>query len=351
MDLRRAPEVAEPPPDVSGARRARRAVQLPEGMSLTMDTTTGPNPQLVIRRRWMRTKHWFLLILFAAAGVGIAYAWGTTEPNVWLILGTVFVATCNYNLIVMFVNSTTVSADADGVTVRHGPIPSWFARNAAAKKADIAQLYATRNGALFAVEAGLKSGQAVRLVAPLVTAEQALFVEQQLERVLGILDFPVPGELADGEVNGKSPAGAKSGAGLAISLPALILVGSLSLAFFMAQTEVSGSLRASGTLGSWVFEPDDCTSGQRDGFGGVTLTASAQPGHVVRVVRDPVRGNLVVVASQGRPNHVLNGNGCARFDMAVQRTSTKINDIWAVDGSLTVECEELSGAVTFEGCH
>jgi hypothetical protein len=100
-----------------------------------------------------------------------------------------------------------------------------------------------------------------------------------------------------------------------------------------------------------VFEPDDCSSGQREGFGGVVLTASAQPGRLVRVVRDPVRGNLVVVVSQGQPNHVLSDRECTRFEVNAERTSTNINDVWVVDGSLTIECSELTGSATFEGCH
>jgi hypothetical protein len=72
---------------------------------------------------------------------------------------------------------------------------------------------------------------------------------------------------------------------------------------------------------------------------------------VVRVVQDPVRGGLVVVAAHGFPNHVLSAESCNRLDAKVERTSTNINDIWVVDGGVSLECRELSGSVTFEGCH
>lgn len=348
MDLRRERAAAE-----SGLRdfkkpRVRVPVDLPVGMSVA----SVAGERLVIRRRWLRQKHWFMLFLFAAAGIYVAYLWAALGANGWLIVGTLFVLSWNYNLTAMFVNSTIITANADAVTVRHGPLPSPFARNASLKKHDIGQLYSAKLGALYAVLANLKSGQSSRLVQPLITPEQALFIEQQLERALGLTDVPVAGELGneDVSVDGKRPAGASSGAALTFLVP-LFIAGTLGWFFLAASTEVSGRLQASGALGAWVFEPDDCVSGQREGFGGVVLTTSKHPERVVRVVRDPVRGELVVVASPGKPNHVLNRESCSRLDASVERTSTNINDIWVVDGKATLECNDLSGSVTFEGCH
>src|SRR6188768_3173904 len=170
--------------------RARPPVQLPVGMSMT----SMPD-KLIIRRRWLRQKHWFLLFIIGGAGAYVAYLWTTLEPSAWLILGTLFVLSWNYNLAAMFLNSTAITAAGDGVSVQHGPLPSLFARNTAAAKAQIEQLYVVTFGAAFAVEAKLTSGPPLRLVAPLITADQALFVEQTLERALGITDFAVEGEL------------------------------------------------------------------------------------------------------------------------------------------------------------
>jgi hypothetical protein len=80
------------------------------------------------------------------------------------------------------------------------------------------------------------------------------------------------------------------------------------------------------------------------------LTATGHP-RTVRVVRDPVHGSLLVIVSAGRPNVVIAQDSCSRFQVNVNRTNTSINDIWAVDGNLSVECEQLSGSVVFEGCH
>ena len=314
----------------------------------------GAGARVVIRRRWLRPKHWFLLVLFAAAAAYVAYLWTTVEASAWLVIGTVFVVMWNFSTAAMFLNSTVVTADANSVTVRHGPFPSLFARRAAVTKPHLEQLYSAKYGALFAVMAKLTSGQSLTLVAPLITAEQALFVEQELERALGLVDFAVEGELGTeggtSSMQGKSPKGAASGAALTFVIPALI-ASIVGLFLFIAGTDVSGRLQAGGALGSWTFEPDDCVSGQREGFGGVVLNSSAHRERVVRIVRDPVRGGLIVVASAGRPNHVLSGESCKRLDVAVERTNTNINDIWAVDGSVTLECNDLSGSVVFKGCH
>src|SRR5688572_16916411 len=166
MDLRQAPGTPAPAQRDPLRPRSRPRVQLPFGMSMT----TLPE-RLVIRRRWLRQKHWFLLCIVGAAGVYVAYLWATLEPSVWLVLGTLFVLSWNYNLAAMFVNSTVISADTNGVSVEHGPLPSPFARNAAATKPQIEQLYATTHGGMYAVQAKLGSGEPLRLVAPLVTAE------------------------------------------------------------------------------------------------------------------------------------------------------------------------------------
>lgn len=342
-DLRRTSSAA--PSATSSSPRARPPVQLPVGMSFTSAAN------VVIRRRWLRPKHWLLLALFAAASAYVAQLWASVGVSGWLVVGTLFVVSWNFNLAAMFLNSTVVTADARGVNVRHGPFPSLFARRAALQKEYIDQLYSSQHGARFAVLAKLKSGQTLPLVAPLVSAEQALFVEQQLEKILGLSDFPIAGELGDARVDlqGKPPPGAASGTALVFAIP-LLIAGILGVFLLIAGTEVSGRLQAKAGLGSWAFSPDDCSSGQREGFSGVVLTAPDQQ-RVIRALKDPIRGNLVVVASAGQPNHVLSSDSCRRFEVNLDRTNTSINDIWVMDGSLVLECAELSGSVTFEGCH
>jgi hypothetical protein len=226
-------------------------------------------------------------------------------------------------------------------------------RNRTLERQQLKQLFATKYGSAFAVMAQLADGSKAQLVAPLVSKEQALFVEQQLEGSLGLVDFAVAGELGSAEpmsLAGPPVSGAKPGAALALLVP--LLIGASLLVFSLAtSTEVTGVLEASGKLGTWVFTPDDCVSGQREGFGGVVLTSKAAPERVVRVVKDPVKGALLVIAERTGANHVFEPSACESLDLVAQRTDTNINDIWAVDGRARVECLGLSGTVTFEGCH
>ena len=131
----------------------------------------------------------------------------------------------------------------------------------------------------------------------------------------------------------------------------LFVVSMVGLFIFISTPDVSGRLQAAGTLGTWSFEADDCDSGQLEGFGGVTLKSSKARGRVVRLVKDPVRGNLVVVASPGAPNHVISSETCPGLVVNVRRGNTNINDVWTQDGNVRLQCPELSGSVTFEGCH
>ena len=220
MDLRR--ERAAPETGLRDFKKPR--VRVPVDLPVGMSVASVAGERLVIRRRWLRQKHWLMLVLFAAAGIYVAYLWATIGVSGWLVVGTLFVLSWNYNLAAMFVNSTVVTANADAVTVRHGPLPSPFARNAYVERHEIGQLYSAKFGALYAVLANLKSGRSSRLVQPLIKAEQALFIEQQLERALGLTDVPVAGELGneDISVDGKRPAGASSGALLALAIPVLI---------------------------------------------------------------------------------------------------------------------------------
>ena len=98
---------------------------------------------------------------------------------------------------------------------------------------------------------------------------------------------------------------------------------------------------------------DDCTSGQRSGFAGVELTSEADSKRAIRLTRDPVRGNLLILEAPGSslPSAVIEAKACSRFDLKVDRTSPTINDIVVVEGSATLDCPDISGHVTFEGCH
>jgi hypothetical protein len=336
-----APATSRPP--------MREPVSLPAGMTITDDGAA-----LTIRRRWLRRKHLgFLVVLVALAGL-VAYRWLSAGFSAPLVVGTIFLTTWHVRLLSMFVNATTVRVTADRIDVRHGPLPSLLFRNRSLAASEIRQLFAAKWGAVYEVGAELKDGSRVSLVRPLVSDEQALFVEQQLEHRLGIVDFEVAGELASGRrLPAEVPAAVSRGSAGALAALPFVIIGTTLVAFFvMTSSDVDGTFEASGPrLGSFTFAPDHCTSGQTRGFFGVELTSRESENTVVRAVRDPVRGALIAIERPDAKPIVLSPEECRSLEVRIDKTSTSINDVWAVEGRAAVDCAELRGEVTFEGCH
>lgn len=341
------------------AARLRAPVALPPNMEIQADVASlgeyrarESSGSITITRRWLRAKHYVLLAVLLAMCGGVVFGWRQYGASVLLGLATLFVLSWSHILLSMFLNRTVIRAGGERIVVTHGPIPTILYRNKSIAAADVKQLYASPFGAAFEVKAQLADGTVQEIVRPLVTAEQALFVEQQLERVLGLVDFEVPGEL--GANYPSAVAGTKAGRGAAVltGLIPLLIGGVVVFFIYVSSSKLEGSLAASGELGSWVIEPDDCSSGQRAGFFGVELSSSADPSHRIRLTRDPVRGNLAIIEdpSQSRPT-VLDIDACRRLDLTINQTNTSINDVWVMQGSATLDCDLLSGTVTFDGCH
>ncbi len=352
-DAKAAPAAGETRP------RSRAPVPLPAGMAIETRDAFGiglggaDSPSnVVITRRWLRGKHYVLLLVFLGLSGGVAYLWATKGFEVWLLLVSLFLLSFDYQLLTMFVNRTRVSANRERIEVSHGPLPSLQGRNRTLASSDVKQLFAVKTGAFFAVAAHVSNGSSVNLVTPLVSAEQALFVEQQIENALGIGDYEVAGELsaavpAPGGSVGQG--GAVAGVGLAVLLP----VAGVALFVFMASSEASGTLTARGEAGEWQFVPDDCRSGQLSGFQGVELTSDKDRSRVIRVVKDAVRGNLLITEAQGapQPSVLADSASCTRFEFRFRRTSTTINDVVVVEGDAQLDCPNVSGNLKFEGCH
>lgn len=101
-----------------------------------------------------------------------------------------------YATLAGLLNRTTVVAAADGLEIQHGPVP-WPGPGKLPRKA-LRQLYVTCNSSsktrtwdLCALGA---DDQQVRLLPRLEHADQAFYLERQLELQLGIHDRPVHGE-------------------------------------------------------------------------------------------------------------------------------------------------------------
>ena len=106
-----------------------------------------------------------------------------------------------YTVVAGFLNKTYIRIAYDSLSVKHRPLPSFGQRNM--KRQDIKQLYSKeiaqyhKHGCShsYSVQAITRTGDVVALVSGLSTSEEALFLEQEIEKYLGIEDEPVRGEV------------------------------------------------------------------------------------------------------------------------------------------------------------
>jgi hypothetical protein len=336
---------AEPP-----RPKARPPVSLPPGMAMTQ----GP-AGLVLTRRWLRGKHFVMLAVLMPLTAALAWAWQTQGFKGWMGVAAFFLVSWDFMLVSMFVNSTTITIGEHAIDVRHGPLPSLFFKAQRVPVANVEQIFAAPFGGLFEVGVVLRDKTRIPLVRPVVSEEQALFVEQQIERRLGLVDVEVAGELGSAlPLPAPVEAAVKPGAGGALAIiPALgTVVIVVVLVFGALATELEGTLRFSGArVGDVTFTPTSCDSGQLAGFSGVELGADGSPGLVVRLVEDPVQGDLVAIQRDGQTPVVLKTADCKEMRIDVTRTNTKVNGVWSLEGSASFTCAELFGQLRFSGCH
>lgn len=356
-----APQLNAPQPQTQQATppqlqpRLRPPVKLPAGLAIRHEDSVfrAHVPSSVhITRRWLRGKHYVLLLVFL--GLSAALGWSIHRDGLgfWTGLGALVLLNFDYLLLAMFLNRTQVFAGQGEVRVSHGPVPTLGAKGVRFQASELKQLYAVQQSGRYAVKADLANGQSVVLVAPLVSAEQALFIEQQLEQALGIVDFEVPAELSSSlparvaQASGSQPS--KATAGLAALLPLGLTGGIAALIFYSLGTEVTGSLELEGQR-PLAFVPSDCRSGQAYGFFGVDVVDES--GQAVRVISDPVHGPIVMVQRQAGQSERLALTGCRTLDVKIQRTNTTVNDIRVLDGSAHLDCPNVKANLTFTGCH
>ena len=128
------------------------------------------------------------------------------------------------------------------------------------------------------------------------------------------------------------------------------VMGGLGFMMFAFTAALEGQLTAGESLGSVVFEPDDCTAGSIHGFGGVQLTDGDQSSVRVRVLETELGQWRLAWIRQGAEPEVFDGERCDAFSANVEFSGTVLNDVRAMQGYVELECPELSGRVTFDGC-
>jgi hypothetical protein len=125
----------------------------------------------------MDSMFFYFPLIHVAVGVGITYY-----------------ALCGW------LNRTRITVGRGKVSVRHGPLP-WFG-NREMDSSAIKQLYAkemistSRNGTTvsYDLNALTRDGRSIKFVGGLENSDQALYIEQEIEKFLGVKDGPVKGE-------------------------------------------------------------------------------------------------------------------------------------------------------------
>ncbi|HST63043.1 MAG TPA: hypothetical protein VLK84_30320 [Longimicrobium sp.] len=203
VDLRAAAPAGMP---VFGDAQAAEPIPVPLPANVHVEPR---GRDLVITRRWFSWVYIFLAFFcvvwngFLVFFYGIIISAGAGFPI--LLFPALHVAVgifLTYMTLAGFVNRTTFTVERDHLTVRHGPLP--WRGNVDVPTTSLLQLFCTeqvsrsRNGTTirYSVEGVLKDGSHLKLATALDTREQALFIEQTLEKHLGIQDRRVRSEMA-----------------------------------------------------------------------------------------------------------------------------------------------------------
>lgn len=162
---------------------------------------------LHLTHRWMNAGGIFMLFftVFWCGGIGfmmfgIAAADGLLAalpmlavPHVWIGVGLAY-----YSAAVML-NTTVVTVEGGQLQVRHGPVPWWGQRSIPV--GDVDQLYVERSGVRvnkqprWNVAVMDRSGMGQVLIRLVSSVAEARWLEDRIERALGVEDRPVMGEV------------------------------------------------------------------------------------------------------------------------------------------------------------
>ena len=183
--------------------RERPEIPLPPGLSCE-ETPLG----LVISRRWFSVAVFFLIPFCIAwdAFLVFWYSMAFQEHAPWImkvfpVAHVAIGAGLSYFTLASLVNRTQVMAAARSLRISHGPLPWRGGVDVPSETVD--QLYCkvsisnNRNGPSVGYEvwASFHDGTSRRLVSTGLNCDQALFIEQRIERALGIKDRVMAGEV------------------------------------------------------------------------------------------------------------------------------------------------------------
>ena len=200
--------VVKEPPKYAPPRSGKVSeVLMPKGIRVNRTNT-----ELIIVRNWFK-KSFLLYAIIGVIWLGSSIAYlisplfeptGFVPSEFHAIVTYPFIlldVTLTYYLLAGFLNRTVISLQAYKLKIRHGPLP-WIG-NLKMSTHLVEQLYCQRithpqkNGYSFTYEVivVLADGKTRKLVSGLPEQDQALYIEQEIEKYLQIKDRPVKGEM------------------------------------------------------------------------------------------------------------------------------------------------------------
>lgn len=176
---------------------------LPEGMDMV-----NHGDSLEITRRWFSPTIIFLTVfaVFWCGFLAFWYAMAMQGGDLFMLLFPILHLAVGiglvYYVLAGYLNKTSIRVGWSSITIEHTPLP-WLGEQKVDAR-DIKQIYVkesitrSRRGGTsttYRVHALTHSGKNLKLLSGLPDSEQALFVEQEIEKFLRIEDVPVRGEM------------------------------------------------------------------------------------------------------------------------------------------------------------
>lgn len=155
--------------------------------------------ELQLSFQWRKAFPHQLLGLALQTGMTATVLFSLAPAGKVLLWIAVFQSFFIYLLLCYLFNKTHIEVDKYGIALRHSPIP-WYKGNIRLESKTIEQLYVTRKGPedlqtdkeSFELWARTKEGRQHRLLSGIeIEVPELVFLEQQIERFLGIPDYGV----------------------------------------------------------------------------------------------------------------------------------------------------------------
>ena len=132
----------------------------------------------------------------------MAFATGNAMMTLFPLIHVAVGVGVTYGALAGWVNRTRITVDQGRISVRHGPLP-WLGNkdldgsnlNSSTEREDLPRPRST--SVKYEVHALTTSGKNEKLLSGLETSEQALYIEQEIERYFRIEDAPVRGQIGE----------------------------------------------------------------------------------------------------------------------------------------------------------